>query len=168
MSMPYLRLLPDLSDSAPAGAGPGIRVLLADDHELMRRTLRALLDAEADLAVVAEADDPASLVRGVDSARPHVLVLDLSLPREPSSQAIRQLREQLPGMQVVIVSMQESSVFAERAHAAGAIGFVLKDRADEELAKAIRRAAREERYLSPRLELPRRTGVRPMPGAGPV
>ena len=76
------------------------------------------------------------------------------MPDGSSSEAMRQLRERLPEMQIVIVTMEENPVFAQRALAAGAIGFVLKDHADEDLPEAIRLAARGEQYLSPRLALP--------------
>jgi two-component system, NarL family, response regulator NreC len=153
MEMPHLRLAPALTDSAPA-AEQSIRVVLADDHAPMRRTLRLLLESEDDVEVIAEASDPASLVRHVDARQPHVLVLDLGMPDGSSSEAIGQLRERLPEMQIVIVTMEENPVFAQRALAAGAIGFVLKDRADEELLEAIRLAARGERFVSPQLVMP--------------
>ncbi len=156
MDVPHLRLAPALADSARPAASQGtIRVLLADDHTLMRRTLRRLLEDEKDLEVVAEAGELTSLVRNVDAHQPHVLVLDLGLCEEGSgSEAIRQLRERAPDTQIVIVTMQENPIFAERALAAGAIGFVLKERADEELSEAIRRAARGERYISTQLAVP--------------
>lgn len=124
--MSHLRLLPGITDFAPLDAAQSVRVLLADDHALMRRTLRLLLDGERDVAVVAETDDPASLVRDVDAHQPHVPVLDLWMPGGSSSAAIRQLRDQLPTMEIVIVTMEENPVFAQRAFASGAIGFVLR------------------------------------------
>jgi two-component system response regulator NreC len=154
MDMPHLKLAPAITDSAPFAAAQNIRVVLADDHARMRRTLRLLLDGEHGVEVIAEADDLASLVRRVDAHQPHVLVLDLGMPDGSSSEVIRQLRERLPEMQIVIVTMEENPVFAQRALAAGAVGFVLKDRAAEELPDAIRMAARGEQYVSPCLALP--------------
>jgi two-component system response regulator NreC len=155
MEMPHVQLAPALaSPAAPAAEERTIRVLLADDHALMRRTLRLLLEGEQDVEVIAEASDLVSLVRHVDAHQPHVLVLDLGMPDGSSSEAIRQLRARLPAMQIVIVTMEENPVFAQRALAAGAIGFVLKDRADEELPDAIRLAARGEQFVSPQLVLP--------------
>jgi two-component system response regulator NreC len=154
MDMPHLRLAPVIMGSAPLAAEQSIRVVLADDHALMRSTLRLLLDGEDDVEVIAEAGDLASLVRHVDAHQPNVLVLDLGMPDGSSSEAIRQLRERAPDMQIVIVTMEENPVFAQRALAAGAIGFVLKDRADEELPEAIRFAGRSKQYVSPRLILP--------------
>jgi two-component system response regulator NreC len=155
MDMPHLRLAPALAGTTTPTAGEQtIRVVLADDHALMRRTLRLLLEGEQDVEVIAEASDLASLVRHVDGHQPQVLVLDLGMPDGSSSEAIRQLRERAPQMQIVIVTMEENPVFAQRALAAGAIGFVLKDLADEELPEAVRLAARGEQFLSPRLALP--------------
>jgi two-component system response regulator NreC len=151
MDMPHLRLAPA---PEPQGDTDAIRVVLADDHALMRRTLRGLLEAEQGVEVIAEASNLGVLLRHVDAHQPHVLVLDLGMPDGSSSEAIRQLRERLPEMQIVIVTMEENPVFAQRSLAAGAVGFVLKDRADEELPEAIRLAARDEQYVSPRLALP--------------
>ncbi|MHB8234458.1 MAG: response regulator [Solirubrobacteraceae bacterium] len=151
MDMPHLRLAPTFDSATDEEA---IRVVLADDHALMRRTLRLLLEGEQGVEVIAEAGDLNLLVRHVDAHQPHVLVLDLGMPDGSSSEAIRQLRERLPEMQIVIVTMEENPVFAQRALAAGAVGFVLKDRADEELPQAIRMAALGEQYVSPRLALP--------------
>jgi two-component system response regulator NreC len=154
MDMPHLRLAPALAATAAPTIGERrIRVVLADDHAQMRRTLRLLLDGEEDVEVIAEASDLTSLVRHVDGHQPQVLVLDLGMPDGSSSEAIRQLRERAPEMQIVIVTMEENAVFAQRALAAGALGFVMKDRADEELPEAIRLAVRGERYVSPLLAL---------------
>ncbi|HXP37686.1 MAG TPA: response regulator transcription factor, partial [Solirubrobacteraceae bacterium] len=143
------------------GAEPGvIRVLLADDHALMRRTLRLLLDEEQDIEVVAEADDLASVVQHVVADRPRAVVLDLSITDGSTSEAIRRLRARAPQTQIVIVTMEENPVFAQRALDAGAIGFVSKDLADLELPEAIRRAAHEEQYVSPRISLPLENTIR--------
>jgi two-component system, NarL family, response regulator NreC len=155
MEMRHLRLATaPISTSAAAADAATIRVVLADDHALMRRTLCLLLDGEDDIEVVGESADLRSLVPRVDGYRPHVLVLDLGMPDGSSSETIRQLRERAPETQIVIVTMEENPVFAQRALVAGALGFVLKDRADEELAEAIRLAARGEQYLSPCVALP--------------
>jgi two-component system, NarL family, response regulator NreC len=152
MSMPHRRLAPTSPD-LPAATADAVttRVVVADDHALMRRALRLLLEGEDGVEVTAEAGDLASLARHVDGHRPDVLVLDLGMLDGSTSDLIRQLRERAPQTQIVIVTMEENPVFAQRALAAGAIGFVLKDLADEELAEAVRLAAHGEQYLSPRL-----------------
>jgi two-component system response regulator NreC len=128
-----------------------IRVVLADDHALMRRSLRLLLDGEEDVEVIAEASDLDSAVRHVQEDRPQVLVLDLSMPDGSSIEAIGQLHERVPGTQIVALTMEDNPVFAQRALAAGALGFVVKELADDELSQAIRAAARGEEYISPRM-----------------
>jgi two-component system response regulator NreC len=117
----------------------------------MRRSLRLLLDGEADLEVIGEADDLPLVVRHVQSQRPHVLVLDLGMPGGSSVEAIRRLRAQVPETQVVVLTLDDNPVFAQQALNAGAAGFVLKDFADEELPKAVRAAALDDRYVSPRI-----------------
>jgi two-component system, NarL family, response regulator NreC len=140
---------PGRESSAPAC--PPIRVLLADDHELMRRSVRMVLDGEENMEVVAEASDLPSVARHVHGHQPNVLVLDLNMPGGSSIEAIGQLRERSPETQIVVMTMQDSAAFAQRAFASGAIGFVLKDLADRELPEAIRAAARGEEYVSPQL-----------------
>jgi two-component system response regulator NreC len=142
---------------APAGPTPGaeadgaIRVVLADDHAQMRRSLRLVLDGEDGVRVIAEADDLPNVVRQVRGQRPNVLVIDLRMPYGSGIQAVRALREEVPGTEIVVVTMEESPAFARQALDAGAIGFVLKDTADAELPEAVRRAAKSERYVSPRV-----------------
>ncbi len=128
-----------------------IRIVLADDHAVVRSGLRLLLDAEADFEVVAEAGDVDAAARYVRGHHPAVLVLDLNMPGGSSLEAIPTIRENSPDTQIVILTMQEEPAFARQALTAGAIGYVLKEAADEELVEAVRRAARGERYLNPRL-----------------
>ncbi len=118
----------------------------------MRRNLRLVLDVEDDVDVIAEAADLSSVVRHVHAHLPHVLVLDLQLPNGSSIEAIRRLRELVPDTEIVVITMETSAVFAQQALDAGAVGFVLKDRADGELPAAVRRAVRGEEYISPQVE----------------
>ena len=142
---------------APAEIGGGvasqsaIRVVLADDHALVRRSVRRLLDGEQDVEVVAEAVNLASVVRLLERHRRCVLVLDLRLPGGSSMEAIGSLREGAPQTRIVVITMEGNPAFARRALAVGALGFVTKELADEELPDAIRAAARGERYVSPRV-----------------
>jgi two-component system, NarL family, response regulator NreC len=158
MSVSHLHLAPEPPEPSTE---PGvIRVLLADDHALMRRTLRLLLDQEHDIEVVAEAEDLASVMRHVAEHRPQAVALDLGITDGSTSEAIRLLRQRAPQTQIVIVTMEENPGFAQRALDAGAIGFVSKDLADEELPEAIRRAAHDEQYVSPRISLPLENAIR--------
>ncbi len=143
--------------TGPAGnesdlpAAPVIRVVLADGHALMRRSLRLLLDGEPDIEVIAEAAELASVMRHVQDRRPHVLALELSMPDGSSLEAIGELRERAQATQVVVLTMEDHPGFAQRAFAAGAVGFVAKDLADGELPQAIRAAAAGNEFVSPRV-----------------
>jgi two-component system response regulator NreC len=125
-----------------------IRVLLADDHEFVRRSLRLLLDLDAEVEVVAEARDIAAVVAHVRADRPHVLVLDVNMPGGAILAAIRSLRRDSPGIAIVVTTMIDDPRFAREAVAAGASGCVLKDDADRDLVEAIRRAARGESFIA--------------------
>jgi two-component system, NarL family, response regulator NreC len=130
---------------------PRVRVVLAEDHASMRRSLRVLLENEADIQVVAEAGELTTAIGHVHGYSPEVLVLDLRMQDRSSVDAIRRVRAQAPGTEVVAITMQEAPAFAKQALDAGAVGFVLKDTADVELPQAVRRAARGEVYTSPRV-----------------
>jgi two-component system, NarL family, response regulator NreC len=148
----HLHLAPS-PDSLRSGSASdsAIRVVLADDHALMRRSLRLLLDREDGVDVIAEAADLTTVIRHVQRHVPHVLVLDLGMPNGSSIEVIRGLREQVPDTEIVVLTMADNPGFAQQALDAGAIGFVLKDHADTELTEAVRGAARGDEYLSPRI-----------------
>lgn len=137
--------------SAPPAGAPAIRVVVGDDHSLMRRNLRLLLESEDRVEVVAEAGDLSSAVRHVHGHRPHVLVLDLSRPNGMTLETIRRLHGQAPDTGIVVLSLDDDVAFAQQAIEAGALGYVLKDHADAELREAVRRAARGKPYVSPRV-----------------
>jgi two-component system, NarL family, response regulator NreC len=148
--MAHLRLAPSSTQSeARPRAGEAIRVVLADGHARIRRSLRLLLDREEEIEVIAEAGDLASVVRDVRRHQPDVLVLDLTMPDGSSVDTIGALRAGVPRTQTVVLTMQESPVFARQALAAGALGYVLKELADSELPDSVRRAACGAQYISP-------------------
>jgi len=126
-------------------------VVLADDHELMRRSLRELLEGAEGLRVVAEVGDLAGAINQVQGRRPDVLVLDLGMRDGSSFETICRLQEQAPDTQVVVVTAQDDPGFVRRALTAGALGFVTKDNADRELPQAVRAVVRGQQYLSPRV-----------------
>ena len=128
-----------------------IRLVLADDHASVRRSLRLLLGSESDVAVIAEASDLSSAVRELRGSSPNVLLLDLHMRGAPGIETIRRLRAQAPETEIVVVTMEQSPVFAQQALEAGAMAYVLKDRADTELAEAVRSAARGLEYVSPQI-----------------
>jgi two-component system, NarL family, response regulator NreC len=129
-----------------------IRLVLADDHAVVRTGLRLLLDGEEGMEVVAEAGDAESALRAVLGYKPDVLVLDLNMPGELSSlEALPGVAERSPDTRTVVLTMQEDPEFARRALRAGAAAYVLKEAADAELVEAVRRAAAGETYLNPSL-----------------
>jgi two-component system response regulator NreC len=141
------------------------RLLLADDHAVVRSGLRLLLDAEPDLEVVAEAGDVESARRYVLGHKPDVLILDLNMPGGSSLAAIPVLREEFPDTQIVVLTMQKESALAQEALRAGALGYVLKEAADDELVQAVRLAAEGRTYLTP--ELGARMAAAPAESTGP-
>ena len=142
-----------------------IRIVVADDHQVVRAGLKMLLDAEEDFEVVAEAGDVASASRRVLGYKPDVLVLDLNMPDGSSLPAIPQMLSDSPGTSVVVLTMQEDPAFAREALQAGARGYVLKEAADSELVEAVRMAAEGRTYLHP--ELGAKIAAEPPRPAGP-
>ena len=137
--------------SDPAPAARDVRIVIADDHTVVRKGLRLLIEGEEGLHVVAEAGEVSEAERLTRAHRPDVLVLDLNMPGGSSLEAIPRLRESTPQTAVVVLTMQDDPAFARQALQSGALGFVLKEAADEELLEAIRLAARGDTYLNPRL-----------------
>jgi two-component system response regulator NreC len=147
------------SDAPPSEP---IRIVLADDHAVVRSGLRLLLNTEEAFEVVAEAGDVESARRYVRGHHPKVLVLDLNMPGGSSLEAIPLIRGESPDTQIVVLTMQQEPAFAREALRAGALGYVLKEAADDELVEAVQRAARGEHYLNPRLGA--RIAAEPPPG----
>ncbi len=127
-----------------------IRILLADDHALVRHGLRMILDAEPDLEVVAEASDGAQAVEAALAGEIDLAVLDVAMPRLTGIQAARQLSEHRPDLRVLILSMHDNEQFFFEALRAGASGYILKSAAHEDLTEACRAAMRGEPFLYPR------------------
>jgi len=134
-----------------ADKNDAVKIVIADDHAVVRSGLRMLLDSEAGFEVVAEAGDVDSARRYVRGHHPAVLVLDLNMPGGSSLEAIPGLREEFPETQIVVLTMQDDPAFAREAMRAGALGYVLKEAADAELVEAVRDAAEGRTYLHPRL-----------------
>ncbi|HZK15448.1 MAG TPA: response regulator transcription factor [Solirubrobacterales bacterium] len=152
--------MPDAT--AESSVDQRIRVVIADDHRVVRTGLKLLLEDQADISVVAEADDVESARRYVGGHKPDILVLDLNMPGEPSLPAIPGLREQSPNTQIVVLTMQDDPAFAREALRAGALGFVLKRSAEDELVEAVRLAVQGKSFLNPQLGA--RLAVEPAPG----
>jgi two-component system response regulator NreC len=139
------------SAAVKGNAAKAISIVLADDHTVVRRALRLLLEEETDFEVVAEADDAEAAVRYARGHKPTVLILDLNMPGRPSLEAIPEIREVSPETRIVVLTMQKEPAFARQALQLGVLGYVLKEAADDELVQAVRSAAGGGTYLQPAL-----------------
>jgi DNA-binding NarL/FixJ family response regulator len=125
------------------------RILLADDHTVVRRGLRLVLEAEPDLEVVAEAADGAEAVQRAASGDVDLAVLDVAMPRMTGLQATREIRRRAPDVRVLILSMHDNEQYLYEALRAGASGYVLKTVADRDLVEACRATVRGDPFLYP-------------------
>ena len=126
------------------------KILLADDHAVVRRGLRLVLDAEPDLEVVAEAGDGAEAVREALDENIDLAVLDVTMPRLTGLQAAEELSRRRPELRILILSMHDNEQYLFQALRAGASGYVLKSAADRDLVEACRSAMRGEPFVYPR------------------
>lgn len=149
-------------EAEPEDATATLTVVIADDHAVVRRGLRQVLDSERDLEVVAEASNLSDARRYVRGHHPDVLILDLNLPEGLSLDAIPEIRSEFPETQIVVLTMQNEPAYARTALSAGALGYVLKEAAESELVEAVRRAAVGDTFLNPRLGA--RVAAEPPPG----
>ena len=131
-----------------------IRVLLADDHKIVREGLRSLLEKEPGMKVIGEAENGRRALSLARELSPDVVVIDVAMPDLNGIEATRQLMTRSPGVRVVALSMHSDRRFVAEMLRAGASGYLLKDCAFEELAQAIRTVAEDQTYLSPRIAAP--------------
>ena len=129
-----------------------ITVLLVDDHSLVRRGFRRMLEDEADMRVVGEAGDGEEAIKLAKELRPQVVVMDCALPRANGLQATREIIEALPDTAVLMLSMHTESTWVRQAIEAGAKGYILKNALDLELGSAVRKVAAGETIFDPRVE----------------
>jgi DNA-binding NarL/FixJ family response regulator len=125
------------------------RIVLADDHAMVRRGLRMVLEAEPDMAVVGEADDGAEAVKLALDTDADLVVLDVAMPRMTGLQAAAELKQRRPELRTLMLSMYDSEQYFFEALKAGASGYVLKSAADRDLVEAVRAAVRGEPFLYP-------------------
>lgn len=138
-------------DQGPAATGARVRILLVDDHALVRHGLRRILEDEPDLAVVGEAgtgEEAISLATGV---RPDVIVLDMAMPDINGLQAAREILKQRPGSRILILSMYADEQYVRNALDAGVHGYILKGSLATDMVRAVRAVANGQQYLSPEL-----------------
>ncbi|MBE2272585.1 MAG: response regulator transcription factor, partial [Anaerolinea sp.] len=126
-----------------------IRVLLADDHAVLRAGLRVLLNNEPDIEVVGEAGDGAETLRAVAELQPNILVLDLMMPNVKGLDIIEQITKSYPHTRVLVLTMHSDTQYIRHVVKAGGSGYVLKSSADTELITAIRVVAAGNSYLTP-------------------
>lgn len=144
-----------------------IRVLIADDHELIRVGVRKILRSSRDIQVVGEATNTEETVRLVEATRPDALVLDIHMPGHEGLEGLAHVRRKFPSLPVVILSMYPEERFAIPALRAGASGYITKSMAAEELVTALRKVAVGGNYVSPRLAELLALDVRSPPAAAP-
>jgi len=128
---------------------PKIRVLLADDHTVVRQGLRALLQTERDIEIVGEAETGRQAVRLAETLKPDVVVMDIAMPQLNGLEASRQISQQVPSSRVLILSSYSDDEYVQRLTEAGAVGYVLKQAAVTDLVRAIREASKGGAFFSP-------------------
>ena len=143
--------MPPKGGERTATARGQIRVVLADDHAVVRSALRMLLNGEEGIEVVAEAGDARGAIRYAGGHRPDVLILDINMPGGSGLAAIPEIRGASPETRIVMLTMQEETSAAREALQAGVLGYILKEAASDELVKAVRLAAEGKTYLQPEL-----------------
>ena len=131
-----------------------LTVLLVDDHALVRRGFRRILEDDAEIEVVGEASDGEEAVRVAEASKPAVIVMDCALPGMSGLEATRKILQSQPEAAVLMLSMHSEDTLVKQALEAGARGYILKNAVDLDLVSAIKRAARGERVLDPQLARP--------------
>ena len=126
-----------------------IRILLADDHSLVRHGFRLILSSQADMQIVGEAGNGREAVELAESLKPDVVVMDVAMPELNGIEATRRMIESSPRTRVLALSMHKDAVYVREILRAGARGYLLKDSADADLLNAVRAVAKGEGYLSP-------------------
>jgi DNA-binding NarL/FixJ family response regulator len=127
------------------------RVLLVDDHPLLRQGISQLINQEKDLHVCGEADDPNKAITAVEQTNPDVVILDISLKGASGIELLKNIKARFPRLTVLILSMHDESVYAQRALRAGAAGYIMKQEATEKVLVALRKVLSGEVYLSEEL-----------------
>jgi DNA-binding NarL/FixJ family response regulator len=141
--------MPDRAPAQPSGTKR--RVLVVDDHPIVRQGLALMIDQEPDLEVCGEAEEATSALAAIAATRPDIVLLDISLPGPDGIEVLKAIRAADPSLPVLVLSMHDESVYAERALRAGANGYIMKQEATENVLVALRRILRRELYVSDRI-----------------
>jgi DNA-binding NarL/FixJ family response regulator len=128
---------------------PEYRVLLADDHSIVRKGLRSILEEDSLFEVVGEASTGREAVELAESLQPHIVVMDVAMPQLNGLEAAAQVQKIAPGSKIIILSMYQDETYILRALTAGARGYLLKDTAEDEIVPAVRAVIRGNTYFSP-------------------
>jgi len=134
-----------------ASAEKKIRIFVVDDHPIVRQGLTLLIDRESDLMVCGEAEEAQSAMQKIPGSRPDILIVDISLTGPDGLELLKNIRLKYPSLPVLILSMHDESIYAERALRAGANGYIMKQEATEKVLVALRRILNHEIYVSERI-----------------
>lgn len=134
----------------PPGASKK-RILIVDDHPVMRGGLAHLLDRQPDLVVCGEAGDPAAAFAAIQTAKPDLVLTDISMPGRSGLEFIKDLRAACPALLILVVSMHDELIYAERVLRAGAHGYIMKEAGGGALLAALRQVLAGAQYVSPRM-----------------
>ncbi len=163
--------LPPSGAPASDASAPRKRILLVDDHPFMRVGLATLIDCQPDLTVSGEAGNPVEAFHELEKAKPDLILTDLTMPGRSGLEFIKDLRAAEPELAILVVSMHDEAVHAERALRAGARGYIMKEAGGENLLTAIRQILRGEVYVSPKMSariLEGLSGARPRGSSSPI
>jgi DNA-binding NarL/FixJ family response regulator len=146
------------------------RVFIVDDHPLVREGLANLINQQADVTVCGEAEDSASAITGIQALQPDVILVDISLKNESGLELVKTLKNQYPDLAVIVISMHDEALYAERALHAGARGYVMKRETTKNVLTAIRRVLEGDVYVSDRVvnSMAKRMSSRKTAAAEPV
>jgi DNA-binding NarL/FixJ family response regulator len=155
----------------PVAAASRKKILLVDDHPFMRAGLAGLIDRQPDLMVCGEAGNPVEAFHAIEKMKPDLVLTDLTMPGRSGLEFVKDLRAVEPEITILIVSMHDEVVHAERALRAGARGYIMKEAGGENLLAAIRQVLRGEVYVSPRMSariLEGLSGAKPRGSSSPI
>jgi len=139
--------------AAPSNNGKkdAMRVLIVDDHPLLRKGVSQLIDQEKDLIVVGEAEDAHKAISAIENSKPDIALIDISLSGTSGIELIKNIKARFPKLKMLVLSMHDESVYAQRALRAGASGYIMKQEGTEKVLLALRKVLQGEVYLSERL-----------------